>query len=235
MLVIMCTFSSYYLDLNHIGGINTLSTGELVALAVVSVSALFLIIYTSLFFSAAMTAIILRRLAGEKCTIREGISVAKSRWFRILQWALVSLSISLIIHAIERSHRRMKNVMGSIIGVGWGVATFFALPAIVNQNVGPIDAVKISAKQMRSRWGRVASVGLFISIITISITAAIFAVLLAVTNYTTITQASLSTPPGAFSILFIPSIAVAAAIMTPIRMMLTSINKSAIYLSICKL
>ena len=44
-------------------------------------------------------------------------------------------------------------IVGFLGGVAWAVATFFAVPVIVADGLGPIDALKKSAHTIRGIWG----------------------------------------------------------------------------------
>ena len=40
-----------------------------------------------------------------------------------------------------------------MIGIVWSVATFFVVPVIAYENIGPVDAFKRSALLMKEKWG----------------------------------------------------------------------------------
>ena len=52
----------------------------------------------------------------------------------------------------ERSGFIGRIVVG-LVGMGWTLATYLAVPVLVTQNVGPIDAVKESAGLFKRTWG----------------------------------------------------------------------------------
>src|SRR5260221_4037780 len=45
-----------------------------------------------------------------------------------------------------------KFIVG-VIGAAWGLATFFVIPVLVYEQLGPIEAVKQSAAMFKKTWG----------------------------------------------------------------------------------
>jgi hypothetical protein len=44
-------------------------------------------------------------------------------------------------------------MIGGIVGTAWAVATYFVMPAVVVEGVGPIKAVRRSSALLRRTWG----------------------------------------------------------------------------------
>jgi hypothetical protein len=95
------------------------------------------------FFNAALVGAARIRLDGGDPTLADGFRLAASRWTAILGYAAIAATVGLL-------------------GIAWTVATFLAVPVLVNENVGPIDAVKRSAELLKRSWGEnlIGNVGL---------------------------------------------------------------------------
>ena len=52
----------------------------------------------------------------------------------------------------ERSGLLGRIVIG-LVGMAWAIASYFAVPAVVLEGVGPITAVKRSVETLRANWG----------------------------------------------------------------------------------
>ena len=54
---------------------------------------------------------------------------------------------------IQEESGFIGKIITGIIGVVWSIATFFVVPVIAYENLGPIDAFKRSAQLMKKKWG----------------------------------------------------------------------------------
>lgn len=101
-----------------------------------------------------------RRLEGGDATFGESISFAMSRLGPIAAWSLVSASVGMLLRALENSARNARGgarillqIIRSMIGAAWTVVALFVVPAMVYDNLGPIDALKRSVEVLRHTWG----------------------------------------------------------------------------------
>jgi len=130
-------------------GLSNTSKVELyVLLAVLYFVASFIII----FFNAAMIAAATDRLAGGPGAIRQGLGVAWSRGGQLLAWALLSATVGVIVRVVE-SRMGLAAIFARLLGAAWAVMTFFVVPVLVFEGVGPIEAMKRSGGLFRQRWG----------------------------------------------------------------------------------
>ena len=105
------------------------------------------------FFNTALAACALRVCAGEAPTIRYGLGIACKRLPQIIGWALVSATVGLILKIIENSSEKVGQVIAALMGVGWTVLTYFVVPVLAVEGVGPFKAVKQSVKTLKDTWG----------------------------------------------------------------------------------
>ncbi len=115
----------------------------------------FVTYFVVIFFNAALVACAIVRFRGGDPGISTGLSAASSRLPQILGWALVSATVGLLLKALEgnRRQRGVANIVTSLIGTAWTVMTYFVVPVLVVEKVGPITAVKRSVSVVKQTWG----------------------------------------------------------------------------------
>lgn len=109
--------------------------------------------FVILFFNVALVSCALKRMAGGNPTIGYGLQQASSRLPQIIAWAFVSATVGMILRAIESKSEWLGKLLTSLIGAGWAIATYFVVPVLVVEQVGPWEALKRSAGIMRKTWG----------------------------------------------------------------------------------
>ena len=111
--------------------------------------------FVSIFFNSALVAAALERLRGGNPSVVSGLRHATARLPAIFGWALIAATVGLILSILRD---RMDNVIGRIallfVGGAWAVMTFFVVPVLVAENLGPVEAIKRSGSLLRQTWGR---------------------------------------------------------------------------------
>jgi len=111
------------------------------------------------FFNMALIHCTRLYLQGEEVAIRKGLQFSVSRIGAIFSWAVVAATVGLILRAIQENSGLLGKIVTGLIGVVWSIATFFVVPVIAYENVGPIDAVKRSTQLMKEKWGESITAG----------------------------------------------------------------------------
>jgi hypothetical protein len=138
-------------------GVGTAADSFWAALPFLVVGA-YLIIAAGQFCAVALAACATKSLEGAETTFAEGIAAARGRLKRSSPGRRFSSSWVRRSALCRRCWaRRAGNVVAAIIGglanFTWAVATFFVVPAIALEGLGPKDAIKRSAAVVRERWG----------------------------------------------------------------------------------
>lgn len=108
-----------------------------------------------MFFNAALIATAMERLRGRPQGIGYGISVATAHIPAILGWALIAATVGLILNALRnRTDGLLGQIAVSIAGGVWAYMTFFVVPVMVVENLGPIAAIKRSGALLKETWGQ---------------------------------------------------------------------------------
>lgn len=106
-----------------------------------------------IFFNSALVACAIIRFNGGDPVLSDGFVAAKSRLPQILGWALVAATVGMILKAIESKSDKVGQFMTSLVGTAWTAITYFVVPVIVVEKVGPIAAVKRSLSILKKNWG----------------------------------------------------------------------------------
>ena len=109
--------------------------------------------FVTIFFNAALVHAANERMGGGDPTIGSAMAGAMSRVHRILPWAIVSATVSIILQAIEERAGALGRLVSGLAGVAWSLVTFLVLPVLVVEDVGVVDAVKRSGAMFRRTWG----------------------------------------------------------------------------------
>jgi hypothetical protein len=106
-------------------------------------------------FNVAFLAMVLAYERGEEPSVGYGLRVARARMRTIIGWTLLSSGVGGALSALQRAPGGdwLANVVGFLGGVAWGLATFFVVPVLVLEDVGPVEAVRRSARAFKERWG----------------------------------------------------------------------------------
>jgi hypothetical protein len=118
----------------------------------------YVIIAIGQFCAVALAACATKALDGEDTTFSEGVSAARQRLGAILGWAAVQLIVGAAVSALQALLRDAAgNVISAIVGglanFAWTVATFFVVPVIALEGLGPKQAIQRSAGVVKERWG----------------------------------------------------------------------------------
>ncbi len=112
--------------------------------------------FVTTYFLLAMLIAFKSYEAGEKIGIGESLSRARPYTARALEWALFYTILVMLLRVIESRFRGIAQILIAGAGsIGITVATFFAVPAILEKKVGPIEASKESIGTIRRTIGPV--------------------------------------------------------------------------------
>ena len=92
-------------------------------------------------------------LEGRRAELGECFAAANAKLHRLLPWAVVQGTVSIIIRAIEERFGFVGQLIGSLLGAAWAIVTFLTVPIIMLEDLGPIDALKRSGNLLKQSWG----------------------------------------------------------------------------------
>lgn len=109
--------------------------------------------FVIVFFNVGLVHCAKMVLEGRETTVSEGIRYAQTRMSTIIAWAAMAATVGIILKTIQERAGAVGGIITGIIGLVWGIATFFVVPVIAYEDVSPIEAVKRSASIMKNKWG----------------------------------------------------------------------------------
>ncbi|MYA00829.1 MAG: hypothetical protein F4038_07250 [Chloroflexi bacterium] len=118
-------------------------------------------LYMVIFFNAALVAAARERLEGGDPNVMSGIRAVRGMWLAILGWTIITGTVGLILQALQSMARENSQgvmrivaiIIVSLLQTAWAYITFFVIPVLVVERVGPISAIRRSGRLLRQSWG----------------------------------------------------------------------------------
>lgn len=113
----------------------------------------YVVLYTVIFYcNTALVGAALIRLRGGDPTLHDGFHIASQHFGSIFGYALISATVGMILRWV-RERGILGRIAAGLFGLAWNIATYFVVPILVTENVGPIEAVKRSSALLKKTWG----------------------------------------------------------------------------------
>lgn len=109
--------------------------------------------FVIVFCNSALVSCALIRFNGDTPSVMDGFRMATARLPQIFAWALVSATVGVLLKVVENAHEKVGEIIAALLGTAWSVMTFFVVPVLVVEKVGPVDAVGRSVSLLRKTWG----------------------------------------------------------------------------------
>ncbi len=113
-------------------------------------------------------------LKGGHPSISDGLKLASSHFRQIIGYAFIAATIGLLLRWIQEKLGLFGKIFSFIANITWTLATFLVVPVLVNENIGPVEAIKKSGSLLKKTWGEQIianiSVGIVFGLILIGLT-----------------------------------------------------------------
>jgi hypothetical protein len=106
-----------------------------------------------IFFNTALTFCAMEAMEGRRAGVGYGLRMASTRIGAICGWALLSATVGIIFSLIERFSKRLGRFIVNIMGAAWAILSFFVIPVIAAEGLGPAAALKRSVEALKFSWG----------------------------------------------------------------------------------
>ena len=106
------------------------------------------------YFNVAFASVVLNHLDGGHATLNDGLQVAWTRKGSILQWAILASTVGVLLKMIGRRSRLGRWIAG-ILGYTWRLGSYFAIPILALGDVGAGEALELSSRVLKQKWGEV--------------------------------------------------------------------------------
>lgn len=105
-----------------------------------------------IFFRAASIAIASIRLRGGDPVARDGLVAAGRRVHLIIAWAVITAVVTVVTSILRSKSRGGSRLLVEGASLAWGIVTYFVIPVMLFENLGPIEAIDRSARIVRRTW-----------------------------------------------------------------------------------
>ncbi len=118
-------------------------------------------LFMVIFFNSALVAAARERLEGGDPNVMSGIRAVRGMWLAILGWTIITGTVGLILQALQSMARENSQgvmrivaiILVSLLQTAWAYITFFVIPVLVVERIGPIAAIRRSGSLLRQSWG----------------------------------------------------------------------------------
>jgi hypothetical protein len=121
--------------------------------------------FVIIFFNSALVSCALMRFNGGEPTLSDGLRAAGLRLPQILMWALVSATVGMILKAVENANEKVGKFISGLLGTVWSIITYFVVPVLVVEKLGPFAAIGRSTAILKKTWGEALIGGLGLGLI----------------------------------------------------------------------
>lgn len=109
--------------------------------------------FVVVFFNTALIQCTRDYFNGETPSVKKGLQFSVSRLGAIFTWSLFAATVGFALRMIQENLGWLGKIITGLIGIVWGIATFFVVPIIAYENLNPVQAVKRSTLLMKEKWG----------------------------------------------------------------------------------
>jgi hypothetical protein len=124
---------------------------------VIGVALLFLFylaMYAIIIYSnVALVGAAMMRLRGEDPSVGDGFRIAGQHMPQIFGYAAISATVGVLLSMLRDGDNIVGRIVAGLLSFAWNVVTFLAVPVLIIENVGPVDAIKRSGALLRKTWG----------------------------------------------------------------------------------
>lgn len=126
------------------------------------------------YFNVALAGATRLSMDGHDTTPADGLAVARERRGLIAKWAFIQFAVGLLVNVLgyvagDSVAGRLVAVVSSLAGAAWSVTTFFVIPLLALEGIGPGAAMRRSVSLIRERWGEAlvgsAAIGLAVFLV----------------------------------------------------------------------
>ncbi len=121
---------------------------------VVAVLALVAVMFVVNYFNAALMGAARVRLRGGDPSVGTGFAAVNKHLVAVFGWSVISAIIFIILTYLRgKTDSFIGRIMIDIVGAVWAYMTFFVVPILIVEGVGPIEAIKRSKSYFSRTWG----------------------------------------------------------------------------------
>ncbi len=144
--------------------------------------------FVSVFLNTAIAAAAAAALDGHHLSLGEALAVPLRKIGQVALWSLIAAVIGTILEQLASRLPLGGSIAARLVGVGWSLASLFAIPIIALEDCSAPEALRRSARTVKQRWGETIGgsliIGAWAGIAALGVIV-VFAIAIAATNHTT--------------------------------------------------
>jgi hypothetical protein len=141
--------------------------------------------FVSAFFNTAIAAAAAAALDGRHLSLGEALAVPLRKLGTVALWSLIAAVVGFVLEQLISRLPLGGSIAARIVGVGWSLASLFAIPILALEDCSAPEALKRSAGVVKKRWGESVGGNVIIgawTVIAILGVVVVFAVAAVATN-----------------------------------------------------
>jgi hypothetical protein len=119
----------------------------------VSLAFVYPLTFLGAFFNVALAAAAAACLEGRWLGVAGALREAVERLRQILVWALLLVGIGLLLNEVASRIPYLGGLVARLLGAAWNLGTIFAIPLLTLEDAEPLEALRGSARLVKSKWG----------------------------------------------------------------------------------
>jgi hypothetical protein len=109
--------------------------------------------FVSAFLNTAIAAAAAAALDGRHLTVGEALAVPVRRIGQVALWALIAAVVGVVLEQLSSRLPLGGSIAARLVGVGWSLASLFAIPILALEGCTAPEALRCSARTFKQRWG----------------------------------------------------------------------------------
>jgi Family of unknown function (DUF6159) len=109
--------------------------------------------FVSVFLNTAIAAAAAAALEGRHLSLGEALAVPLRKIGQVALWSLMAAVVGAILEQLASRLPLGGSIAARLVGVGWSLASLFAIPIIALEDCTAPEALRRSARTVKQRWG----------------------------------------------------------------------------------
>jgi hypothetical protein len=109
--------------------------------------------FVSVFFNTAIAAAAAAALEGRHLSVGEALAVPARKLGTVALWSLIAAVVGFLLEQAASRLPLGGSIAARLVGLGWSLASLFAIPILALEDCSAPDALKRSAHIVKKRWG----------------------------------------------------------------------------------
>lgn len=109
--------------------------------------------FISVFFNTAIAAAASAALEGRHLSVGQALAVPMRKLPTVALWSLIAAVVGFLLEQAASRLPLGGSIAARLVGLGWALASLFAIPIIALEDCSAPDALKRSSQIVKKRWG----------------------------------------------------------------------------------